>query len=333
MLYDKDALVAIAGLLKNKKPNFNIQVFLHLLQSSTRPLGYPPIREGYDTDYYLDLIQKNITKSKTEKNAELFRSSICSLYQIMICFCYMHQTLCSQGKLSAELFASLHAAIEKRAYTTDEERCAEKSLLHMLLDHPTVIIKLIAEYQHQMFFENIPQILTDNINTCGTRQLKNIINSTPALELTKPVSQVLEVIESAYQGLKQFANLSLVGIKANRQKIIGAYLLDHIEDPSNQAWIMDDLFLKSAICLVLQERGRQETMNYINARKEEHALFGIFGKYSKATKLNSADKYYKLLDNEKNIVFSENEREALQNDKDSRLTDIYSRYKAITPNL
>ena len=96
-----------------------------------------------------------------------------------------------------------------------------------------------------------------------------------------------------------------------------------------QPWISENSFLNSATVQALQERGKSETSGYISARSNEHVLLSLFGKYSKATKLSSADKFLQLLNNKKDIIFSTEEREALQDDTDSRLTDIYSRYKTV----
>ena len=93
MLYDKDCLAALDNKLKNQYPNFNIQVFLHLFQSTTRPLGYPPFREGPNKDHYLNLIIDKISSAKTAKNAQQLHCLMSSLYQIMICFCYLQTTI------------------------------------------------------------------------------------------------------------------------------------------------------------------------------------------------------------------------------------------------
>ncbi|RUR06386.1 hypothetical protein [Legionella sp. km772] len=333
MLYDKEILAALDKQVSDKYPHFNIQIFLHLLQSTTRPLGYPPFREGPKSDYYLNLIKENISSAKRLKNGERLHCLMSSLYQVMICFCYLQHSLTPNAGLSAELLALLKTAIEQRIDTTDEERCAEKSLLQMLLERPTETIQLIAEYHQQLFFVDIAKLLKTSINACGTKQLKLLLSSelTSAIELVEPTSQVLEVVKSADKGLKQFNDMGLIGAKTKRQLIIGFYLLDNIENAANQSWINDNAFLKTSRNLALQERGKNEAAKYIAAREGELALFSIFGRYSKATKLRSADKYFKALNNEKNIVFSQDEREALQDDQGSRLTDIYTRYKSVMP--
>lgn len=333
MLYDKDILQDLDELLKGRKTSFNIQFFLHLLQSTSRPIGYPNFNAGPNKNYYLNTLEANITKANQLKNGQLLLSAKHSIYQIMICFCYLQQTLGLHDGLSAELVEGLNKAIEQRATTTDEERCAEKSLLKMLLECPKELILLIANYGPDLAYVNQTQILKDNINACGMRHLQQIVNSKgrPAIELIAPTTQVLEVIQSAEQGIKQFCSLELTSSKAKCQTVLGTYLLNRKDKFLSQEEIQAAPFLMSGLMAATKERGKKETRDYIDLRQSEHALFSLFGKHSKATKLSSADKYFKVLNNEKNVVFSKNELDALKSDKDSRLSDIYSRYQAISP--
>ena len=174
MLFDKDALAALYKKLKNNYPDFNIHVFLNLLQNTTRPLGYPPHREGVNSKYYLNLIKEGVAQAQSTKNPHQFESLRCSLYQLMICFCYFQQSLCLNQAFNKDLLPELEAAIEKRSYTTDEERCAEKSLLHMLFEHSREVLQLIAKYNHQLPFVKVPQTLKDLIKASSVRRLNEI---------------------------------------------------------------------------------------------------------------------------------------------------------------
>lgn len=67
----------------------------------------------------------------------------------MICFFYVHDTL-GLHNVDKELEALLGKTIEERMDTTDEERCAEKSLLAMFLHRPQQLFILMARYHEQL---------------------------------------------------------------------------------------------------------------------------------------------------------------------------------------
>ncbi len=334
MLFDKDVLAALDKKLQDKYPDFNIHIFLLMLQNTTRPLGYPPHHDGPNNDYYLELLSQRITDAQSTKNAHQLQSLMNSLYQIMICFSYFQNALYKNG-FDEELLSLLFSAIDTRIATTAEERCAEKCCLLLLLKRPQELIKLIASYSTELSFVNMQQLVQNQISNYGTRHLKKAISElpdkTPVADTIDELSNMLDILKSSNEGLKQLAPFANVSAKRKCQIIIGTYLLDNIENTMMQPWVSTCLFLKSATVLALQEKGKNETQGYIATRNKELKLFSLFGKYSKETKLSSADKFLQLLNNERDIVFSSEEHEALQEDTDSRLTEIYLRYQTVVP--
>lgn len=329
MLYNKEILNTIDERLKKKCPNFNIHVLLHLLQSATRPLGYPPVDQPLDSKYYLNLMNKKIHAS--QKNGQQFYCAMNSLYQIMVCFCYLQYTLGTKN-IDTSLLNSLYDAINERADTTDEERGAEKSFLSMLIRCPAEILPLIGTHFKQLGTMNLLAIIDEKMNYCGRKQLNTVVNSLtatqPTINIVAPTTMVLSVIKSANQGIH---TLRPITAKNECQMIIGLYLLKEIPYLTTNSWINESPFLKASYQSALQERARNETKNYISIRSSEFQLFSLFAKHSKTTKLSAANKFLQLLTNRKDVSFSPAEHEALCDDKDSRLTRLYLRYKSITP--
>ncbi len=303
MLDDKGILAALDKKLENHPKDFNIQIFLCLLQNTTRPLGYPDYHYGPNKNYYLDLIKKNIDNAHELKNGSALSSLKRSLSLVMICFAYFHDNFYIKNELDLDLIDLLYVAIDKRIETTDEERCAEMSLLLMLLERPSEVIQLIGAHHKQLISVDISKL------NCDTQQLKQKIN------VDGGIAQKL--------GSKKFC-----------QTTIGLYLLDHVDNVFDQDWIKNNPFLSEATVLGLKEQGKKEATNYINNYNPSQntsflCIFSFFSKqHPTRVLLSAADKLLQSLNNKK-TTFTQEEQEALQDDTDHDLTSIYNRYKQI----
>lgn len=330
MLFNKDILAQLDQKLKIVAPHFNIQIILQMLQNTTRPLGYPSYPEGVNNEFYFDLLNQKITAARTTNNSRQFQLLMTSLYQMMICFCYLQHTL-GINKIDDELLSLLFSSINERFETTDEERCAEKSLLASLVQKIPQLLEIIAEHHEYLTFVNMPQRVQEQLTCCGNKRLKQLVSTiadTAALGVTvHDVSEVLNLFTEVDEALNYVAPYTDSFSKKRCQIIIGLYLLN--QDNQDCESSINTPFLKTARRAALQEKGKEEVTSYISLRKKENDYFGSFRTYSKEIKLNSAHKFFKVLNNERAVIFSPRERDALQHDTDSRLTDLYLRYKHI----
>jgi hypothetical protein len=323
MLFNKELLAALDEQIQKKHSNFNIQVFLLLLQSTTRPMGYPPYSKGVNSQYYLELIKQVALSAKMTSNGHRFQSLMSSLYHIMVCFCYCQKTLFACG-VDDQMLALIFAAIDERLDTTDEECCAEKSLFAMLIKEPQEILKLFSTYHEQLYCVQFVITLQEQLTSYGNRKLKklaaNLDETTKLVDTANEIIPFLAVLKTTYSALE---TLSIEVSKRRCKVTIGTYLLEQNDAPLFQPWVAESSFLSEAINMAVQEKTKKMLSDYIAARKGEADLFSLFSKYPKAVKLSAADKFLKAVSNEKGVVFSSIESDAIQKDKESRLTEIY----------
>lgn len=332
MLFDKDILNAINNKLQTNYPDFNIQVLLYMLQCTTRPLGYPPHKDGVNECYYLNSVNEKINQAKKSRNGPQHHMLMRSIYHIMVCFSYIHNTLYAHG-VDSELNSLIFQAIDARADSTNEERCAEKSLLAMILQQPQEVLKLISNHQVHMPLVNMHQLLQNQMTFYANKRLKKLVNNipdnTPCDETQRRISDLFQILKCAEDALMHSELLSKRLGKKTCLITIGSYLLNNVNNPEQQDWITGCPFLSSAIVFASQEKGKSEVASYIAARRDENNVFSFFRTYPKEIKLSSAEKFCRVLNNEPGVVFSEGERDALQSDTGSRLTNIYLQYQHI----
>jgi hypothetical protein len=327
MLFEKETLAEF-NKLQSKYPKFNVQIFLNLLQITTRPLGYPPYKLAINNGYYLNLFHREIDNAVSTQNSRKLHLLMQSLYQTMICFSYIQSTI-PINEIDEELLALLFRAIDQRMNTTEEERCAEKCLLTMLVQLPQETLELIARNHQQLVYVNIHPLLQEQISRHGvkqtTRLAENLHMSTPLTETVSSLEDHVNVLQNANKSLEELPSFMNGFTKRGCQLIIGSYLFNIVAEPSHESWINNCPFLKASMTLAIQENGKKELSQYITLRQRENDFFSFFRKYPKAVKLSSADKFFKALDN-KSVIYTSEERSALQEDRGSRLTSIYLRY-------
>jgi hypothetical protein len=327
MLFEKETLAEF-NKLQNNYPRFNVHIFLNLLQITTRPLGYPPYKLGVNNEHYLNVFQREIDDAVSTQNSRKLHRLMQSLYQTMICFSYIQSTI-PINEIDEELLALLFRAIDKRMNTTEEERCAEKCFLTMLVQQPQETLELIARNQQQLVYVNTQQLLQEQISRYGvkqtTRLAENLQISTPLTETVSSLEDHVNVLHNVNKALEELSSLMNGFTKRGCQLIISSFLFSSVTNPSHESWINNCPFLKAAMTLAIQEKGKKELSQYIALRQGENDFFSFLRKYPKAVKLSSADKFFKALDN-KSVIYTPEERSALQEDRGSRLTSIYSRY-------
>ena len=81
-----------------------------------------------------------------------------------------------------------------------------------------------------------------------------------------------------------------------------------------------------------KEIGRLRLRRYVHARRAESDDFAFFNPYPKKVKLSAARKFYRALNNDNGVVFTEKELDALQHDTGSRLNKIYEDFKMFIPS-
>lgn len=309
MLLEKDILIKLSDKLKNKSPHFNIHIFLQLMQITTRPLQpYPAYEQGINAEYYTDLLVSKISKATASKNGQLVYKLMQSVYQIMVCFCYIQHSL-SINLLNEELLSLLFSAIDKRVGTTDEERCAEKSLLKMLVRQPQTILSLIGNYAHQLIFINTQHFLEKQIICCGNKLLKDLFTDlseeTPWGDTRDNLSFLLDTINQTNTAANVLPSFMSAPAKSTCQLIIGHYLLDTSDKTMTKSLCDECTFSKNAVVMALKERSKiqsqKELSTSIASRQNEGGLFDFFSQHPKAVKLDAAKKYSSQLNNNKSL--------------------------------
>ena len=218
MLLDQLILTAIEKKLSTQHTEFNIQIFLQILQITTRPLGYPIYKEGINEQYYLLKLTSNLNQAKSlNYNYKAAGTMLNSLAQLRFCVCYFQSTLDEQ-KIDAELISLFEAAIDNRLYTSAEEQCAEKSLLRTLINCPEGILQLCSEYERKLQSPNMQQQIQTRINF-----LKGIHEKEAPENAQDPVT--ITTFECAMQAAQHHSLFN--ELKKNHQMLLGKYLLKH----------------------------------------------------------------------------------------------------------
>lgn len=325
-------------------PKFNIHVFLNLLQKTTRPLGYPPLKKAPTADYYLESIEDQINSAAKIRNINQLKSLMQSLYQVMVCFCYLQDTLDLELFNDAELLKLFFSAIDNRAYTTGEEQGAEKCLLLMLLKRTDLTLQLIAKYANKLCAVDMSEGIV-SLTTCFvTKRKGELAGQLSPVSKHEPYLEIAALEASARNALKYISEFKT---KKECQLVIGFYLLK-IKDPMKLSGIESLCFLNEAMkiaqekerdaasirivvdeetegALRIKERIKREIGAYIALRKKETNWCIFFNTYSKNDKIRAAEKFLAILNGEE-VSFSPIEEEALTSDYGSRLTTIYMHY-------
>lgn len=157
MLFDKNILNMINEKLNAQYPKFNTNIFLLMLEITSRYIGFPPTTSL--TNYY-----ENFVKGTIKETNNPYEQGRClkGVYLIMVCFGYLHDTL--DTRVIDDQFENLlNKAIESRFATTEEEIDAEKHLLLMLIKNPIEVLKLISEHSESLERENMSELIGKRI--------------------------------------------------------------------------------------------------------------------------------------------------------------------------
>lgn len=226
MLLDSLILTAIEKKLGTQHAGFNIQIFLQILQITTRPLGYPIYKEGINEQFYLLKLTSSLNQAKSlNYNYKAAGTILNSLAQLRFCVCYFQSTLDEQ-KIDAELISLLEAAIDNRLYTSAEEQCAEKSLFRMLINCSEGILQLCTEYERKLQFPDLQQQIATRI-----KFLKDIHEKEAPENAQAPFT--IKTFEEAIQAAQH--NSLFHDLKRNHQALLGKYLLKHAQCIDNAA--------------------------------------------------------------------------------------------------
>ncbi|MFJ1268646.1 hypothetical protein ACD661_08785 [Legionella lytica] len=218
MLLDSLILTAIDKKLGTQPTEFNIQIFLQILQITTRPLGYPIYKDGINEQFYLLKLTSRLNQAKSlNYNYRAAGSLLDSLAQLRFCVCYFQSTLDEQ-KIDMELVSLLEAAIDNRLYTSAEEQCAEKSLFRMLINCSQEIMKLCSEYERKLQFPDLQQQIGARI-----KFIKDI-HEKEAPENAQD-SFTIKIFAAAIQATQEHSLFN--ELKKNHQALLEKYLLKH----------------------------------------------------------------------------------------------------------
>ena len=200
MLLDLSLLTKIEQQLGHLYPKFNIQIFLYILTSTTRPMGYPSLDVDIEDDYYIQALSQRIPQLKKTRNAHAYEASMRSVFQIMFGFCYFVEAF--NYTYPPEQFVSLlFEAIEKREGTTDEEIKAESSLLALFLNEPILLLNFFNDHQHVYRSFQIPSLLDEQIKDDSQKLINRMKQDVSFSEWNEQLSDALNVFKQAEHGL------------------------------------------------------------------------------------------------------------------------------------
>lgn len=156
MLLDQNMLDEFDKRLKQRYPNFNINIFLLMIEVTARYTGFPS--KKLPKKYYLDFVVKAMGDESVIKNANERARCLGSMYLVMVCFCYLQETLGLEA-IDESLEVLLNEAIGSRLATTEEEVADEKYLLFLLIKDPREILQLIVTHFESLQKERMPVFL------------------------------------------------------------------------------------------------------------------------------------------------------------------------------
>lgn len=218
MLLDSLILTAIDKKLGTQHIEFNIQIFLQILQITTRPLGYPIYKDGINEQFYLLKLTSGLNQAKSlNYNYRAAGSLLNSLAQLRFCVCYFQLTLDEQ-KIDTELVSLLEAAIDNRLYTSAEEQCAEKSLFRMLINCSQEILKLCSEYERKLQFPDLQQQIAARI-----KFIQEIHEKEAPENAQTPFT--INIFAGAMEAMQEHSLFN--GLKKNHLELLEKYLLRH----------------------------------------------------------------------------------------------------------
>lgn len=330
MLLDLSLLTQIEQRLGHLYPKFNIQIFLYILTSTTRPMGSPPLYKDIEDDYYIEALSQRISQLEDTQNAHAYEASMRSVFQIMFGFCYLVEAF--NYTTPPEQFVSLlFEAIEKREGTTDEEIKAESNLLALFLNKPISLLNFFNEYQHVYRPFQIPSLLDEQIKDDSQKLINRLKQDVSFSEWNEQLSETLKVFKQA--------ELGLISLKHYEQQprikcltVLGCYILTRPQNLLQESDVKDSQLIQKACHLAQKEIGRLVLQRYMRIRRTESDNFSFFNPYPRKVKLSAARKLYRALNNDHSVVFTKKELDALQHDTGSRLNNIYEDFKMFIPS-
>lgn len=160
MLFDKNLLSRLNEKLNAQYPEFNVNIFLLMLEVTSRYIGFPSANPL--ENYYENFIKKTLDANKKTKNPFEDIRCLKGVYLIMVCFGYLHDTLDFQA-MDDQFVALLTKAIESRFATTEEEIDAEQHLLLLLVKNPIEVLKLISIHSESLERENMSELISKRL--------------------------------------------------------------------------------------------------------------------------------------------------------------------------
>lgn len=327
MLLKKDVLLALQDAISKKQHTFNINIFLFLLRSTARPLGYPPYNDGVDDLYYLKLLTNKISAAQRNKDSNQMYGLMCSLYQVLACFCYLQESLALKG-IDEKLKALLYQAIHQREETTQEEQCAEKSLLAMMFNQSNDLLRLISSHSQRIHYFNIIKLLEEQIVDFSKQHWHRLINGfkgkVSLIEMNQVLSprmQVLKEIEKDLLKLNAFAHKP----KHHCQVTLGYFLLESDIAHPEAAWLQDSRWAQHCMACANKEIAISKVFHFICNKKLERTRFFAFNGLSRET-LGVVEKLYQALVDQKKVSLNQKELELLNTVNSMDLNSIYERY-------
>lgn len=330
MLLDSSLLTKIENCSSQVYPKFNIQIFLYILTSTTRPMGYPPLHADIEDDYYIQALSQRVLQSKNTQNANAYEASMRSVYQIMFGFCYFIEVF-NYKTPPTEIISLLFQAIEKRENTTDEEIKAESHLLQLFLSQPTSLLNFFSKHQHSYRSFQIPSLLDEQIKDDSQKLVNRLNLNVNFSEWNEQLSETLKIFKQAERGL-MFLRHYEQRPKIKCLTVLGCFVLSQTQNFLQAPEIRDSQLIEKSCYLAQKEIGRLKLKRYMRVRSAETDDFAFFNPYPKKVKLSAARKFYKSLDNDSSVIFTKKELDALQQDKGSRLNSIYEDFKTFIPS-
>ena len=318
MLLNQELLEKISNKTSTACPRFNIDTLLFLLQISTRIVGYPNYKFDLNPQFHIQKIKEHIDSSRQNKNFNNLYRMMNALGRLAVGFCYFQNSL-SELSNDKQLLALLCQAIDARENTTNEERCAEKSLLIAFAQQSQTIYILLDLYWPQIKIENILEMSQEVMQVFAKTYIKEPEN----------VEMAHIVIDDKWlfiENLKPY-----ISTKNNLKLMIGQTLLMTIDPTHQPLWLADCHFLSKAMhkAKIKQDHlqlAKQGFKKYIKLRRSEYDLFSLFKSSSRNTKLSAAQKYLKMINGNNDVNFTKQELAALNKDKGSRLTNLYNEH-------
>lgn len=338
MLSDREIIKSIQSQASGLSSCFDINIFLHTLQSTTRPMGYPDYRQAINPSFYISHLRAQIQNAKACRNGHQYQALMHVLSLCLGSFCYIHEAL-NLLKIEESLLLVLNQAIEQRDDTTDEERCAEKSLLACFIHKPVELFSLFAEYWHQLPAVNIQQLYVTQITELMNKKFKRYVAAIPD---TLSIAEIKDLSSEQFVFLGQpmQALSSLKPYSINNKKhglvVIGQYLNQLSTDQRPRDNEQIEQFVKRA--LVSYEKScrkneaKSKLMTYIQQRNSESNGLAFFRSYPKNIKLEAAQKLLLSLESELQPQFDVAEQGAYLDDAGSRLHTIYCDYADLFGN-